>query len=146
MLLRDNRLPSWTLSHSRLHRLQQQRLERDGKAFHKDINAPMSQSIIIENLIGILQDCVDDPNLPTSIRHIRACAHKCWPMDLVSSLPPKEVQLAAYPNMIARFPAFILFTAECSCTRYKCLSCQHHCDLVNLTVSLLTSVNVRRVA
>lgn len=57
--------------------------EETGKHFSLTWTLLCSKSIVVEDLIGILQDCVDDPNLPTSVRHIRACAHKCGPMENV---------------------------------------------------------------
>ena len=56
-----------------------------GEQFNLAWTPLCSKSIVVEDLISVLQDCVDDPYLPTSIRHIRACAHKSWPTEIVSS-------------------------------------------------------------
>ena len=59
--------------------IEEETARKMGKQFGLTWTPPSCKSIVVEDLIGILQDCVDDSNLPTSIRHIRACAHKCWP-------------------------------------------------------------------
>ena len=56
-----------------------------GKQFTLTCTRLRSKSIVVEDLISILQYCVDDPNLPASIRHIWARTHKSWTAEVVSS-------------------------------------------------------------
>lgn len=115
-----------TIMYHRLRVPNEERIAGEmGKRFSLTWTPLCSESVVVKDLIGILQNCVDDPNLPPSIRHIRACAHECWPTENVNLVPLEQVYKAAYPNIIARFPAFILFTAERSCTRFKCYLCQY---------------------
>ena len=41
--------------------------------------------VVVENLIGVLQDRINHPDLPASIGNIGACSHKCRTAKMVSS-------------------------------------------------------------
>lgn len=101
-----------------------------------------SSSIIVEDLIRILQDGVDNPNLPPGIRDVgpRVRVHEGWSVitynyrqlpSFTMLLRREEVMMKGhlgkergrnetYPKQMAKFAAFILFAKACSCTRLRC--------------------------
>jgi len=44
----------------------------------------ISSLVVVEDLVGVLQNGVDHSDLPSSIGYIWACAHQCRPVKLVS--------------------------------------------------------------